>query len=215
MFVGGTKSGIIAFIGETQFAPGEWAGVVLDKPVGKNDGSVAGVRYFQCEAKRGVFSRCNKLSKTLMEGGIKTAPPAGEGAGKTAAATAPVPAATPAKTQPKTATSTNGTAPKVPSANPKVGATPKTSGILKKGSVSGSQSNLTRTPQGSTSNLSVASDARTLKHNLQVGDRVLVSGSKVGVLRYIGTTDFAKGEWVGVELDDALGRMMALYQGKG
>ena len=47
VWVSGTKPGIIAFIGETQFAPGEWAGVVLDEPIGKNDGSVMGVRYFQ------------------------------------------------------------------------------------------------------------------------------------------------------------------------
>jgi dynactin complex subunit len=33
--VGGTKPGQIAYIGETQFAPGEWAGVVLDEPAGQ------------------------------------------------------------------------------------------------------------------------------------------------------------------------------------
>ena len=67
MLVSGTKPGRIAYIGETQFAPGEWAGVVLDEPVGKNDGSVAGVRYFQCEAKRGVFSRVTKLSRSPVD----------------------------------------------------------------------------------------------------------------------------------------------------
>ena len=55
--------GKIAFLGETKFAPGEWAGIVLDEPVGKNDGSVAGVRYFQCEPKRGVFARVTKLTR--------------------------------------------------------------------------------------------------------------------------------------------------------
>ncbi|XP_026678170.1 CAP-Gly domain-containing linker protein 3-like [Diaphorina citri] len=53
VYVGGTKSGRIAFIGETKFAPGDWAGVVLDDPVGKNDGQVGQARYFQCEPKHG------------------------------------------------------------------------------------------------------------------------------------------------------------------
>ena len=47
VWVGGTKPGRIDFLGETKFAPGEWAGVVLDEPVGKNDGSVGGVSYFK------------------------------------------------------------------------------------------------------------------------------------------------------------------------
>ncbi|RHY72734.1 hypothetical protein DYB38_008933 [Aphanomyces astaci] len=34
-----------------------------------------------------------------------------------------------------------------------------------------------------------------------IGSRVLVSGGKKGVLRFMGPTDFAKGDWVGVELD--------------
>ncbi|KAG7928941.1 hypothetical protein KL925_001122 [Ogataea polymorpha] len=51
--VGGT----IKYIGPTQFQPGEWIGVELDQPAGKNDGSVAGVRYFQARDKHGVFVR--------------------------------------------------------------------------------------------------------------------------------------------------------------
>lgn len=35
VWVGGSKPGVIAYIGETQFAPGEWAGVALDQPIGK------------------------------------------------------------------------------------------------------------------------------------------------------------------------------------
>lgn len=37
VWVGGTKPGAIAYIGETQFAPGEWAGIVLDEPIGMKD----------------------------------------------------------------------------------------------------------------------------------------------------------------------------------
>lgn len=34
--------------------------------IGKNNGSVAGVRYFQCEAKKGVFSRLTRLSRVPL-----------------------------------------------------------------------------------------------------------------------------------------------------
>jgi hypothetical protein len=51
----GTKKGVIRFIGETKFAAGEWYGVSLSEPTGKNDGSVNGERYFVCEPSYGIF----------------------------------------------------------------------------------------------------------------------------------------------------------------
>jgi dynactin complex subunit len=47
VWIGGSKSGTIAFIGLTKFAAGEWVGVDLDEPGGKNDGSVGNVSYFK------------------------------------------------------------------------------------------------------------------------------------------------------------------------
>ena len=38
----GMKIGILRHLGPTEFADGIWAGVELDEPTGKNDGSVAG-----------------------------------------------------------------------------------------------------------------------------------------------------------------------------
>lgn len=40
----GSKTGRLRFLGTTDFAAGEWAGVELDEPTGKNDGSVDGKR---------------------------------------------------------------------------------------------------------------------------------------------------------------------------
>lgn len=62
VYVGGHRPGQIAFIGETNFAAGDWAGIVLDDASGKNDGCVSGKRYFQCEPKRGIFSRLTRLT---------------------------------------------------------------------------------------------------------------------------------------------------------
>lgn len=36
----GTKSGILRYIGDFHLKEGTWGGVELDKPLGKNDGSV-------------------------------------------------------------------------------------------------------------------------------------------------------------------------------
>ncbi|VDD75009.1 unnamed protein product [Mesocestoides corti] len=63
VLVAGLRRGIVRFIGETQFAPGVWYGVELSKAVGKNDGSVDGVRYFTCEPKHGVFAPVLRLQK--------------------------------------------------------------------------------------------------------------------------------------------------------
>ena len=51
------RHAIVRFLGATGFAPGEWVGVELDDATGKNDGSVKGERYFDCEANYGMFLR--------------------------------------------------------------------------------------------------------------------------------------------------------------
>lgn len=51
----GSKNGVVKYIGETKFAAGEWIGVRLEGPEGKNDGTVSGERYFECEPLYGIF----------------------------------------------------------------------------------------------------------------------------------------------------------------
>lgn len=47
----------VQFVGQTHFAAGGWIGVVLDDATGKNDGSVQGQRYFNCQPGHGMFVR--------------------------------------------------------------------------------------------------------------------------------------------------------------
>ncbi|PFX23382.1 CAP-Gly domain-containing linker protein 1-like isoform X2 [Stylophora pistillata] len=126
VLVGNSNPGAIAFIGQTKFAKGDWAGVVLDECVGKNNGSVQGVRYFECDPGHGIFTKLEKLTKINQIGGGRTSLSDGK--------------------------------------------------------------------------------AEKEKANLEIGYRVVVSGTKHGVVRYLGETGFAKGEWAGIELDEPLGK---------
>ncbi|XP_076416181.1 CAP-Gly domain-containing linker protein 1 isoform X26 [Peromyscus maniculatus bairdii] len=188
VWVNGNKPGFIQFLGETQFAPGQWAGIVLDEPIGKNDGSVAGVRYFQCEPLKGIFTRPSKLTRKVQAeeeaNGLQTAHAR---------------AASPLSTAAATAVSSS---PATPSSIPH-----KPSHSTAKETATPSQiSNLTKTASESISNLSEAGSVKKGERELKIGDRVLVGGTKAGVVRFLGETDFAKGEWCGVELDEPLGK---------
>lgn len=64
-------TGEVLFVGQTSFAQGVWVGVHLDERVGKNDGSVQGKRYFECEHGYGLFVR---PSQVQPEASLKPAP---------------------------------------------------------------------------------------------------------------------------------------------
>lgn len=58
-----SKRGTVRYVGKIpEIAPGWWVGVEYEQPVGKNDGSVKGVRYFSCAPEVGGFVRPDKVS---------------------------------------------------------------------------------------------------------------------------------------------------------
>ncbi|CAH0555618.1 unnamed protein product, partial [Brassicogethes aeneus] len=59
----GDKQGVLRFVGAVNFAKGTWCGVELNGEIGKNDGSVNGVRYFECAPRCGLMA---PLCKTAL-----------------------------------------------------------------------------------------------------------------------------------------------------
>ncbi|XP_066973407.1 CAP-Gly domain-containing linker protein 1-like isoform X3 [Macrobrachium rosenbergii] len=213
VWVGGTKGGSISYIGETQFAPGEWAGVTLDEPIGKNDGSVAGVRYFQCEAKKGVFSRLTRLSRMpLTDHDIEilaTRTPVGSDSPK--ANGTPTGSVASGPTAARKITPSSASSPSPAKSSSPAPAKAGSPAPVKAGSPAPVGSATPR--KASTSSLASGPPSSEPK----IGDRVIINsttGIKHGILRFVGKTDFAEGIWSGVELDEPKGKNDGSVAGK-
>ena len=62
--------GTLRFIGPTKFSAGIWCGIELNKPDGRNNGTVKGVQYFQCKFSYGIFVPADKVIPVDGEGTI-------------------------------------------------------------------------------------------------------------------------------------------------
>ncbi|XP_047518456.1 dynactin subunit 1 isoform X2 [Pieris napi] len=61
LVTGKNVKGAVAYVGCPTFATGNWVGIILDEPKGKNNGTVRGHAYFQCDENCGMFVRPSQL----------------------------------------------------------------------------------------------------------------------------------------------------------
>jgi tubulin-folding cofactor B len=57
-----TRRAEVKYVGPVNFKSGVWVGVQYDEPMGKNDGSVNGKKYFDCKPKYGGFVRPSNIT---------------------------------------------------------------------------------------------------------------------------------------------------------
>lgn len=63
-------------------------------------------------------------------------------------------------------------------------------------------------------NQTVSAEPSSTSQELHVGDRVVVSGSKYGTLKYLGKIHVAEGTWCGIQLDEPQGKNDGSVSGK-
>ncbi|KAL5364159.1 dynein associated protein-domain-containing protein [Aspergillus floccosus] len=61
------RQATVRFVGTTHFAAGDWVGIELTEPTGKNDGSVQGERYFECDPGFGMFVRPSAIAAVIEQ----------------------------------------------------------------------------------------------------------------------------------------------------
>lgn len=231
VLVGGEKPGKVAFIGPTQFAQGVWAGIILDTPDGKNDGAVKGVAYFKCPPNYGLFAKLDKLSPLPQQ--QKPHPSQASESGEPefnlgdrviadGGKKGTVSFMGPTQFAKGTWIGVSLDAPEGKN-DGKVGGVqyftcPPNHGLFTRPIKLILDTAATPTNQSSRSSGGLTpadpSELKKKAESLRIGDRVLVNNSKEGTLRFLGSTHFAKGIWVGVELDDAQGKNDGAVSGK-
>ncbi|KAG7466066.1 hypothetical protein MATL_G00160910 [Megalops atlanticus] len=189
VLVVGQRTGVVRFYGKTSFAPGFWLGIELDKPSGKNDGSVGGVQYFSCPPKHGVFAPPSRVQRIhgsldcLAELSSSRLNRSFSGIRRSFSSSSAI------------------SAPREQNRKSPVSRTRPT--VLHR-RWSTASANSAPGGAGSAGTASTGSDGAVKLHlGMQV---LLTSANEMGVIRYLGVADFAPGLWLGLELRGAKGK---------
>ncbi|XP_020010119.2 CAP-Gly domain-containing linker protein 4 [Castor canadensis] len=234
--IAGQKVGTLRFCGTTEFASGQWAGIELDEPEGKNNGSVGKVQYFKCAPKYGIFAPLSKISKAkdrkkniIHTPSTKAVPLIRSQKADVAHVTSKVISglmtskkesasesalAVPPSEELKMATEKDVTLHgSVSSSSSTSSLEHKQSYPKKLNASNNSKKTMSKSPSLSSRasaglNSSATSVANNTRHEgeLHLGERVLVVGQRVGTIKFFGTTNFAPGYWYGIELEKPHGK---------
>ncbi|XP_062429528.1 CAP-Gly domain-containing linker protein 4 [Rhea pennata] len=225
VIIAGQKVGTLRFCGTTEFASGQWAGIELDEPEGKNNGSVGKIQYFKCAPKRGIFAPLSKISKasdhkksSVRSSSTRSSPLIKSKKIDVTHITSKVNSGLTALKKDSSSETTCMTADRAKTVPAKeaFGSSSSSSSTTslerkqnysKKQNSTGSSKRTAIRAVSATSKISAAmrknpSDER----EIQLGDRVLVVGQRTGTVRFYGTTKFAPGFWCGIELDKPHGK---------
>ncbi|XP_075391801.1 CAP-Gly domain-containing linker protein 4 [Tenrec ecaudatus] len=234
--IAGQKVGTLRFCGTTEFASGQWAGIELDEPEGKNNGSVGKVQYFKCAPKYGIFAPLSKITKAkdrrkniVHSSSTKAAPLLRSQKMDVTHVTCTVNTGLMTSKRDSASESTLS----LPPGEESKAVTEKDAALLGSISSSSSMSSLEhrqsalkrlnasssskKTPSQSSSvssraSAGLSSSATSVANNtrsegaLHLGERVLVVGQRFGTIRFYGTTNFAPGYWYGIELEKPHGK---------
>ncbi|XP_069438985.1 CAP-Gly domain-containing linker protein 4 isoform X1 [Ovis canadensis] len=233
--IAGQKVGTLRFCGTTEFASGQWAGIELDEPEGKNNGSVGKVQYFKCAPKYGIFAPLSKISKAkdrrknIAHTSTKAGPLIRSQKIDVAHVTSKVNTGLMTSKKDSALESTLSLAPgeelKTGAEKdvPLIGSISSSSSISSlehkqslskklnargnnKKTMSKSPSLSSRASAGLNSSAASVANSGRCEGDLRIGDRVLVAGQRIGAIKFFGTTSFAPGYWYGIELEKPHGK---------
>ncbi|XP_064428126.1 CAP-Gly domain-containing linker protein 4 isoform X3 [Mirounga angustirostris] len=234
--IAGQKVGTLRFCGTTEFATGQWAGIELDEPEGKNNGSVGKTQYFKCAPKYGIFAPLSKISKakdrrkniahtssgkavplirsqkidvTHVTSKVNT----GLMTSKKDSASESTLSLPPGE-EPKPVTEKDGTLlGSISSSSSTSSLEYKPNHPKKLNAQSNNRKTVSKSPSvSSRTSAGLNSSGASVANNSRcagephLGDRVLVVGQRIGTVKFFGTTNFAPGYWYGIELEKPHGK---------
>ena len=184
------RIGVVRFVGETSFASGIWYGIELSKPIGKNDGSIEGVKYFDCKPSHGLFvppGRILRVTKSPQKHNDEIfADDESSECSLSLSRSSSERAKSPLSLR----------------------------RLRSRSSLKSSSFSPTSYPVTSSNNVNSLPPTNNNSSSwLTLGVNVFVN-NEVGVVRYIGPVDFADGIWLGLELRSANGKNDGAVQGK-